>query len=311
MDALANLPFLLFCLGAGLALAGRIIAIPTETSAWLGTLLVLLLGIKGGQGLAQTAEPGLLLPALGGGLIAGLAIPLLCFVALRVLPGWNTTERAAAAGHFGSVSVATFVAMLTVLDERGVATSDVMIAVMALMEAPALLVALVIATRQTTGAGAGAVRSALTNAPMLLLLGCMAAGYWVGQVRPDASEVSLVLDWLPGLLCVYLLLLGQKAGTLLRQRGVGWPDAAFALVWPLLAGGIGWLIGSALGLSGGNLALLAILSASASYIVAPAVLSLALPDVPLTRIQVMVIGVTFPANLIVGIPLWAYLSGAV
>lgn len=309
LDALANLPFLLFILGALLAFFGRMIAIPVDANSWLGTLLVLLLGLKGGVGLAQTESLTIGGAAIIAGLLAAVIVPLLCHPVLHRLGGWPRELSAAAAGHYGSISVATFVAMMAYLESRGAQVDSVMIAVMALMEAPALLIGLMLASPQ----GADyrkTFKAALSNAPMLLLLGSMAIGWTVHSVQPDAADVQSILGWIPGLLSIYLLLLGQKAGLLLARERLPVGDLSFAMVWPFVSGTLAFGIGSLFGLEPTSLALLCILSASASYIVAPAVLSLAMPTLELTRIQVMVIGVTFPVNLLVGIPLWTWATGA-
>lgn len=309
LDALANLPFLLFILGTVLALYGRVIAIPVDANAWLGTLLVVLLGIKGGVGLAETESLMSAGSAVLAGLTAGLLVPVLCHPALQKLAGWPRDLAGAAAGHYGSVSVATFVAMMAYLESHGADVDSSMIAVMALMEAPALLVGLVLASPRGSD-HRHTFKAAITNAPMMLLLGSMLIGWIVQSVQTNTSDVENILGWIPGLLSLYLLLLGQKAGLLLSKQRLPGRDLSFALIWPFVSGSLAFGIGSLLGLSATSLALLCILSASASYIVAPAVLSLAMPKLDLTRIQVMVVGVTFPINLLVGIPFWTWATGA-
>ncbi|MBR9813163.1 sodium-dependent bicarbonate transport family permease [bacterium] len=307
MESLANLPFLLFCLGAALGAGGHRINIPVDASSWLGTLLVVLLGLKGGIGLGRMVDPTIVIPALLAGIVCALAIPLLARPVILRLPHWNARDSALAAGHYGSVSVATFLAMLNYLNAQGVTSNDHMIAVMAIMEAPALIVALVLAQRiRGQRLGFASIKPAIVNPPLLLLLGAMLVGYLIHQNPASEADTQAVLQWIPGLLSIYLLLLGQKAGGLLRRGGVLPMDVAFAAIWPLLAGALGLAVGWAFGLNPGNLALLAVLVGSASYIVAPAVLSQVMPDVDLDRTQVMVIGITFPVNLLLAIPLWAY-----
>lgn len=311
MTALANLPFLLFCLGAALGAAGHRISIPTDASSWLGTLLVVLLGLKGGLGLATATSLADVTPALAAGLGCALLVPLLVRPCLKIA-GWSAEESALAAGHYGSVSVATFLAMLSYLNSLDIATDEYMIAVMAVMEAPALVVALVLVYRSSSASLQlpSALRVAILNPPLLLLAGAMMVGLVLHQNPAAEPDTRAVLQWIPGLLSVYLLLLGQKAGGLLRRGGVRPPDVVFAVISPLVFGALGLMLGSLLGLSHGNSALLAVLVGSASYIVAPAVLSQVMPHVGLERTQVMVIGVTFPVNLLVAIPLWAALAPA-
>ena len=309
MTALANLPFMLFCLGAAMAAFGHRVSVPLEASSWLGTWLVVLLGLKGGIGLASSADPVAVLPALVAGMVGALVVPVLCMPVLKRLPGWSAKEAALAAGHYGSVSVATFLAMLAYLKTQSLESNDYMIAVMAVMEAPALVIALLMAQRHTLSPeSTGGWRVAVINPPLLLLLGAMVAGALIHQNSNAAEDTRAVLLWIPGLLSIYLLLLGQKAGTLLRRGGLQRWDMVFASLAPLVAGGLGLGLGLLAGLSAGNTALLAILIGSGSYIVAPAVLGQVMPDVPLERTQVMVIGVTFPVNLLIAIPLWTAMA---
>ena len=306
MDALINLPFLLFCLGALLAASGRLISMPADASTWLGTLLVVILGLKGGLGIAEVAAPAAMAAAVSAGLLLALLIPLLAYPLLTRLARLPLGEAAAAAGHYGSISVATFVALLGYLSTQGVEPRSYMIAVMGLMEVPALAIALLLARRDPSlQMQATNWRATITNAPILLLAGCMLIGAVVNRNKAALSDTLALISLLPGLLGIYLLLLGQKAGSLLRSRALGLREASFAALFPLLAGAVGIAIGKLFGVDGAELAALAILAASASYIVAPAVLSQSLPTVPITRTQVMVIGITFPVNLLIGIPLWS------
>lgn len=304
--------FFLFGLAAGLARSE--LKLPGALYDSLTVFLLLAIGLKGGQGLAtQPLVP--LLPQVGAVILLGSAQTLIAFAILRSAGRFGRADAAATAAHYGSVSVATFAVCVAWLGARAIEYEPQMAILLAVMEVPAILVGIVLArgiSRQTDWRTLG--HEAFLGKGVTLLLGGMAIGWAAG---PDglAPVKGLFFDLFKGVLALFLLEMGlivsRQVGEL-RQRGVFL--IAFGLGMPLLSAFLGLGTGMALGLSVGGLTLLATLAASASYIAVPAAMRLALPEAnPATSLAAS-LGVTFPFNLVVGIPFyhWAatQLTGA-
>ncbi len=316
-----NPPVLFFVLGAAIVLLRSSIAIPEAATKVLSLYLLWAIGFKGGVELVSsglTAAAGVAV-ALGLGL--GTAIPCWTYAVLRRrVPA---ADAAALAACYGSVSVVTFVTACAALDQRGVAYSGHMVAVMALMESPAILVALLLYNlgrrgEKTAPGSAGEahrstgalVHEALLNGPVLLLLGSIAVGVLTGQ-RGYAAFKPLSTDLFPGALAFFLLDMGmlaaKRAGEVARAP---WPVLVFAIAGPCLHGLMGVTLARACGLGEGDAVLLAMLAASASYIAAPAALRLAVPRADPALYVSLSLALTFPFNIVIGIPLCSALVGA-
>jgi len=312
--AAANLisPIILsFALGLGAALARSDLSVPEAAAKALSLYLLFAIGFKGGAGVAAHGLDATLVGALVAGLVLSFAIPFVAFGLLRTISALGPVDAAAVAGHYGSISIVTFVAATSVLQSQGIASEGYMVAVAAVMEAPAILSALWIVARTGRAAEmeAGLVREILLNGSIVLLVGSFAIG-WITGEEGLAQISSFIVAPFQGVLCLFLLDMGLVAGRGLRQsRGVlGFGAVVFGCLMPPIGATFGLIAGLLLGLSTGGVVLMMVLSASASYIAVPAAMRVALPEANPSIYLTLSLGVTFPFNLTVGIPL--YLSAA-
>ena len=310
-DNLLSPIVLSFVLGLFAALVRSDLSIPEAVAKGMSLYLLFAIGFKGG---VSVSDHGIDL-ALGASLLAGVilsfALPLIAFALLRALTRMSVTDAAAVAGHYGSISIVTFVAASSVLADSGIAYEGYMVAVAAAMEAPAILSALWLVSRGqgNTDMNAELWREILFNGSIVLLLGSFVIGWITGA---DGLEriASFIVSPFQGVLCLFLLDMGIIAGRGLREgRRVLEPGAlGFGVLMPLIGATCGLGAGLALGLSTGGVALLMTLSASASYIAVPAAMRVALPEANPSIYLTLSLAVTFPFNLTLGIPL--YLSFA-
>jgi len=235
----------------------------------------------------------------------------------------NGFDAAAVAATYGSVSAVTFITAVQYLDTHGIQFGGHMAAAMALMESPAIVLAVVLANhaRQTAATAAGPNTTAGGNAPLgrilhesltdgaqLLLLGAMLIGVLTGE-SGEAAMKPFSVDLFKGMLAFFLLDMGLLAARnmgKLREQSL-WP-LVYAIAGPLVHASIALLLGRALGMSAGNVALLMVLAASASYIAVPAVIRHAIPEANPSLYFGMSLGVTFPFNILIGIPLYVHVA---
>ena len=243
--AAANLisPIILsFALGLGAALARSDLSVPEAAAKALSLYLLFAIGFKGGAGVASHGLDATLVGALVAGLVLSFAIPFIAFGLLRVLSNLGTVDAAAVAGHYGSISIVTFVAATSVLQSQGIASEGYMVAVAAVMEAPAILSALWIVARTGRAAEmeAGLVREILLNGSIVLLVGSFAIG-WITGEKGLAQISSFIVAPFQGVLCLFLLDMGLVAGRGLRQsRGVlGFGAVAFGCLMPPIGATLG------------------------------------------------------------------------
>ena len=298
--------FFLFGLAAGMARAE--LKLPAALFESLSIILLLTIGLKGGEGLAKQAL-GPLAPQLGAVVLLGVAQTLIGFAILRGTGRLGRADAAATAAHYGSVSVVTFAVGVNWLMTRGIAFEAQMPVFLAVMEVPAIMVGILLARgmgRQTDWRLL--TRETFLGKGVTLLLGGMAIG-WVAGPEGLTPIKPLFFDLFKGALALFLLEMGlivsRQAGELRRQ---GVFLIAFGLLMPLLSALLGLAVGMALGLSVGGLTLLATLAASASYIAVPAAMRLAVPEANPALSLAAVLGVTFPFNILAGIPLYHWLA---
>ena len=305
---------LFFALGLAAALARSDLALPRDAARTLSLILMLCIGFKGGvEARAHGLDAGFL-KAAALGLALSALMPLPAYWFLR-RAGLSSLTAAATAAHYGSVSVVTFAAAQSYLNSVGLAPGGYMSAVLALMETPALLTAIAIAAfadRQSADrAPVGKLaHEVLLNAASVILIGSFVIGLLTG---PSGGARLAIFSGpvFQGLLCLFLLDLGVKAGRqLLSVKGVTLPVLAMGFLLPLLGAATALGLGHLAGLKSGDLAALAVLAGSASYIAAPAAMSLALPKADAGVYLTLSLGVTFPFNLTLGIPLYALAATA-
>jgi hypothetical protein len=294
---------LFFLLGLVARLAKSDLRLPEALYETLAIYLLLAIGLKGGVQLAQ--QPiATVLPQAIAAVALGAAIPALLFPVLRLkLP---RADAASIAAHYGSVSVVTFAVATSFLAAQSIEAESYMPLIVALMEAPGIVVGIVLArTGGTQRIAWGALaHEVLFGKSVLLLLGGLAIGAAIG---PDGAQpiAPLFTDLFKGVLALFLLEMGLVAGGRIGDLKRAGPFLlAFGIVAPLLLALIGALVGHLVGLSTGGTALLATLAASASYIAAPTAMRIAVPEAnPALSIGVA-LGITFPFNIFVGIPLY-------
>ena len=288
--------------------------IPPQIARFLALYLLMALGLKGGFALARSGMDTEVAVSLGCAILLAVVVPALGYKLLR--RGLSRYDAAALAATYGSVSAVTFITAAQYMDTRGLSYGGHMAAAMALMESPAIVMAVVLANmaRQREQGAAAAVaqgpglrkilHESFTDGAQLLLLGAMAIGLVTGEAGQKAMH-PFSGDLFKGMLAFFLLDMG-----LLAARNFGalkgrtpWL-AAYALGGPLLHAGLALALAAAAGLSPGNGALLMVLAASASYIAVPAVLREAIPEASPSLYFGMSLGLTFPFNILIGIPLY-------
>jgi hypothetical protein len=299
---------LFFVLGLVARLARSDLRLPEALYETLSVYLLLAIGLKGGAELARQSL-GSVLPVALTGVALSATLPLLAYPVLRRLGGLGQADAASIAAHYGSVSVVTFAVAQSLLAREGVPMEAQMPVLVALMEAPGIIVGILLARRgDLSSVGWGRLsHETLFGKAVYLLLGGLLIGWLVGPEGLTPMK-PLFGDLFKGVLCLFLLEMGLVAGSRLPElRRAGPFLVLFGVIAPLVFGAIGLVCGRALGLSPGGCAILATLCASASYIAAPTAMRIAVPQAnPALSIGVA-LGVTFPFNLTLGIPayLWA------
>ena len=295
--------------------------IPPQISRFLSLYLLMALGLKGGFALAQSGMTVDVLVSLGAALGMAILVPVMGYLTLRRF--LNGFDAAAIAATYGSVSAVTFITAVQYLDNHDIAFGGHMAAAMALMESPAIVLAVLLANHARHKAGTAAVASnvptnnaplgrimheALTDGAQLLLLGAMLIGILTGE-SGQAAMKPFSVDLFKGMLAFFLLDMGLMAARNMGQlKGQSVWLLVYAIAGPLVHACIALLIGRALGMSPGNVALLMVLSASASYIAVPAVIRHAIPEASPSLYFGMSLGLTFPFNILLGIPLYVHVA---
>jgi len=295
----------LFALGIAAGLARSDLQIPRGAYDLLSILLMLAIGLKGGTALHGNLSPALV-PELLAVTSLGILIPLALYPLLRRLVRLSTADSASFAAHYGSVSAGTFAVALAYAEELGLPVAPQTTLYLVLLEMPAIVTGVVL-YRRLSGQGGrlGALlREALTSRGVVLLLGGVVIGMAYGT-RGLEPVSGLFLDLFKGFLALFLLEMGLcTAGYLRAWRGDQWRVVAFAALAPLALVWTGLVTGIALNLPAGSTLLLAVLTASCSYIAAPAAIRAAIPEADTGKTMFASLGITFPLNVIAGIPLY-------
>lgn len=300
-----------FVLGLAAAMARSDLSIPEAVAKGMSLYLLFAIGFKGGASVASHGVDATLLMAVGAGIILSFGLPFIAFGLLKTFTKFSWVDAAAVAAHYGSISIVTFVAATSVLEGRAIDAEGYMVAVAAAMEAPAILSALWLVARKGSAGGMepGLMREILLNGSIVLLVGSFAIGMITGE-KGLAEIAPFIVSPFKGVLCLFLLDMGLVAGRGWRQsKGVlGLGAVAFGIVMPLVGSVIGLGLGMVVGLSTGGVVLLMVLAASASYIAVPAAMRVALPEANPAIYLTLSLGVTFPFNLTLGIPLYVALA---
>jgi uncharacterized protein len=312
LTTLTSPVILFFLLGALAAFARSDLTIPEAVAKGLSIYLMMAIGLKGGVEVSKSGFTPDLLLAAAAGLALSFLIPFFAYALLRSFGRLNAVNAGAVAAHYGSVSVVTFVTATEILARQGLGPAGYMVAVLALMETPAIVSGLFLARKggdqKGRDSGSSLLHEVLLNASVVLLVGSFVVGLIAGEA--GYQPIKPLFDGLfRGLLAIFLLDMGLIAARrLMETRSLTARLAALAVLLPVVNGVLGVAIGSLIGLDTASAAALGILAASASYIAVPAAMRLALPEADPGLYLTMSLGVSFPFNIILGIPLMAEIA---
>jgi hypothetical protein len=309
LDNLSNPALLFFVLGVLAVKLKSDLEIPSGSSKFISLYLLFAIGFKGGQELAHSHFTLEILWAVLFGVFVACLIPFYTFFILKRKLSIENSGAIAAA--YGSVSAVTFVTALSFLETQSITSSGYMVAVMALMEAPAIVIGVILIrtfseNKTQTGNLKGIIKHSFTNGSVLLIVGSLV----IGLLSSDKHALGIkpfTNDLFKGFLAIFLLDMGitsgRKLGDFLKS---GWFTASFAVVIPFVNGCIVAFASSMVTDSVGDRFMLAVLGASASYIAVPAAMKIAVPKANPGLFLPMALAVTFPFNITIGLP--AYLA---
>lgn len=306
-ENLTNPALLFFILGITAVLIKSDLEIPSNSSRFISLYLLFAIGFKGGQELSHEHMNGEILWSMAFGLILSALIPLASFFLLRIK--LNVSDAAATAAAYGSVSAVTFVTAISFLEFHKVHSDGHMVAIMALMESPAIIVGLMLLTifrkeKQGKFEFGSILKHALTNGSVVLILGSLFIGFLADakqaeDIKPFTNELF------KGFLAIFLLDMGISSGKKLKSFfAYGWFPIVFALVIPLINGIITAYISAWVTPDIGNRFIFAVLAASASYIAVPAAMKISAPEANPGLFLPMALAITFPMNITIGFPIY-------
>jgi hypothetical protein len=306
LENLTNPALLFFILGIIAVAIKSDLEIPANSSRFIALYLLFAIGFKGGQELSHeqfTAEIGW---SMVFGLFMSAIIPVYAFYLLRIK--LNVSDAAATAAAYGSVSAVTFVTAITFLEFHKLNSSGHMVAVMALMESPAIIVGLILLSFYKTNENnintQEVVRHALTNGSVVLILGSLLIGYLADAKQAEGIK-PFTNELFKGFLAIFLLDMGISSGKKLKTFfSYGWFPIAFALIFPLLNGMTVALLSGIVTSDPANRFIFAVLAASASYIAVPAAMKISAPEANSGLFLPMALAITFPVNITIGFPLY-------
>ncbi|WP_426177272.1 sodium-dependent bicarbonate transport family permease [Massilia sp. TWR1-2-2] len=295
-----------FALGLLAGLVKSDLKVPQSIYDTLSILLMLVLGLKGGMALHGKFEVGMMVELLSVAAL-GAVLPLACYPILRKWVGLGLDDAASIAAHYGSVSAGTFAVVLTLVERSGLPVNPQTTLHLVMLELPAIVVMLWYHRRSCGQAGGGGIlREALTSRGVLLLGGGVLIGYAYGPIGL-ASLTPVLLDGFKTMLALFLLEMGlctAKVCSPLPWKH--WRLMVFAVAMPFALAWVGIAAALALRLPAGSAVVLAALTASASYIAAPAAIRAAIPNANIGLAMLAALGITFPVNVLIGLPIYQH-----
>jgi hypothetical protein len=303
-DNLLTAPVVAFVVALVATLFKFDLRLPEAMYPILSTFLLLAIGLKGGRSLAESPVEDLWKPLLGA-VALGIITPIIAFLLFRALGKVDITNSAALAAHYGSVSAVTFTVVLTSLETQEISYEGFMAGLLAVLEIVGIIVALFLARKENSSAHwKEGLSEVIRGRSIAFLVAGMLIGLIVGNERLLSTD-GVFVQLFAGALALFLIEMGVLAAERLRDiRSAGFQVLLLGIAIPLINGSLGALMGSVVGLSTGGIAILATLAASASYIAAPAAVRIALPHASPGLYVTASLGITFPFNLVVGIPLY-------
>jgi hypothetical protein len=305
--------FFIFGVSAGLLKSN--LEIPQPVTRFLSLYLLMALGLKGGFALHHSGITSQITLVLGSAIFLAVLVPLIAYFLLS--HRLNKLDAAAIAATYGSISAVTFITATQTLDMAGIQYGGYMAAAMALMESPAIILAIILANKARLSTSGGVsqgknlskiLHESFTDGGQILLLGSMIIGYLSGDAGHKVMA-PFSIDLFKGMLSFFLLDMGlQAAKSFGYLKNTPKLTLIYGLVAPFVHASIALIISKLLGFGLGETILLMVLAASASYIAVPAVLRHALPEVKPALYMGMSLGITFPLNILIGIPVYTYFA---
>ncbi len=306
LNNLSNPSLLFFVLGILAVKLKSDLEIPATSAKFIALYLMISIGFKGGQELSHSEFTAGIFWALAFGVLLSASIPFYTFFILKQKLG--VPNAAAIAAAYGSISAVTFVAAAAFLEVQGVSFGGHMVAVMALMEAPAIISGVILLRKYTPSKSEGGLKQiiihAFTNSSVLLILGSLAIGLIADEKQAEGIK-PFITDIFKGFLAVFLLDMGISSGRKLKAFfKTGYFSSLFAILVPLVNGVLVAYVSQWISPEVGDRLIFAILAASASYIAVPAAMKLSNPDADEGLYVPMALAVTFPFNLTLGMPIY-------
>jgi len=309
LNNLTSVAVLVFVFGFLAARLKSDVRIPEAAYQLISIYLLFGIGLKGGNALKEVSFDSFWIAAATT-LALGVVIPLCAYVALKLIKKLSPIDRGAIAAHYGSTSLVTFSAALLFLENNGLEVEGYATALLTLLEIPGLIVGVYLGSRfgHKQVAWNKTLMEVATGKTVLLLVGGLIIGS-ITSINGYEKVTPFFIDLLNGFLVLFLLHLGYLAGSnWFEIKKVGAPLAVFGTLFPLTAGALGVSAGTFIGLSVGGAAILGVLCASASYIAAPAAVGIGLPEANASLALTSSIGITFPFNLVLGIPIYTEIA---
>lgn len=307
IENLTNPALLFFVLGVIAVYLKSDLEIPENSSKFISLYLLFAIGFKGGQELAHEAFTIEIGWSMLFGISIALMIPMYTFFILR--RKLNVFDAGAIAAAYGSVSAVTFVTAVSYLESQQMALHGHMVAIMALMESPAIIVGLLLISvfnkdeNQMINKGT-AIKHSFTNGSVLLILGSLIIGYLASDKQAEGIK-PFTNDLFKGFLAIFLLDMGVTSGRKLKSFfSFGWFPIIFAILIPLINGSIIAILSSYVTPEITNRFMFAVLAASASYIAVPAAMKISVPQANPGLYLPMALAVTFPVNITIGMPIY-------
>ena len=299
---------LAFILGIVARRIGSDLEIPSAIYQGLSIYLLFAIGLKGGVALSETAPADLVKPILLT-LGFGVLTPLSAFFLLTRMGRLGRTDAAATAAHYGSVSVVTFVAAIEAVKIAGMTTDGYLPALVAILEVPGIIIGLMLAKKSASSGGMSeAFREVVTGKSIFLLMGGMFIGAACGAEKIEGVAPFFVAPF-KGALCLFLLELGMVTANRMGDlKNAGWRLILVGCLLPLIHGCLATAAAIFIGMNPGGAAIFGAMVGSASYIAAPAAVRIALPEASPGIYLTLALGVTFPFNLAIGIPIFLKLA---
>ncbi len=311
LENLTNPALLFFVLGIIAVYLKSDLEIPANSSKFISLYLLFAIGFKGGQELShETFTPEIIWSMLFG-ISISLLIPLYTFFILK--RKLNIYDAGAIAAAYGSVSAVTFVTSVSYLESQNLALHGHMVAIMALMESPAIIIGLLLISaynknKEQAINKKSVLKHSITNGSVLLILGSLVIGFLASAKQAEGIK-PFTNDLLKGFLAIFLLDMGITSGKKLKSFfSHGWFPLLFALFIPLINGSIFALLSGFVTYDITNRFIFAVLAASASYIAVPAALKISVPEANPGLFLPMALAITFPINITVGMPLYFQLA---